>query len=359
MSATFVEPAASLGSAAEALSDEQILGIEADSTGNAARHGDETGTIGEGASVESLTSGEKRRDDNGADRIALNNDADRNSGANAPDGQMPEWLAKVSEALPGVEGGETRARLAEMWRRSTELDAFDAAYFGEDGAARQVFVERLFAENPAALKAMYEAAGAVMARDRSGDSPRVQNSKVISTRGEDRSGKEGPSHDEFNASVYAEFERATNDAVLAELNREIGRVMDRALPAGIGDGARRRIVDDTLAEVHGVLRGDRGLSRQVAEAVRGGNFGSEARGQVARLIAARGRGVLPAAAKRVIGEWTSSVLATHREGASRQRASEARVDIVGGGVPEGAPRKGMSPKQIDYRRTSDEEILSW
>ena len=349
MSATFIQPAASLASTGEALSDEQILGIGAE---------DGATTAGEDRreTTENDTITDQRKNEPGEQR-ELN--ADRNSEANAPDGQMPEWLAKVGEALPEEERGETSARLAEMWRRSAELDAFDAAYFGEDGAARRGFVERLHSENPAALRAMYEAVGAVMARERSAEAPKVQNSKAVGTRDEDRVRKAVGTGSEFNPVAYAEFERATNDAVLAELSREIGRVMDRALPAGIGDGARRRIVDDTLAEVHGVLRGDRELSRQVAEAVRGGNLGSEARGQVARLIAARGRGVLPAAAKRVIGEWTSSVLATHREGASRQKASEARVDIVGGGVPEGAPRKGMSPKQIDYRRTSDEEILGW
>jgi hypothetical protein len=35
------------------------------------------------------------------------------------------------------------------------------------------------------------------------------------------------------------------------------------------------------------------------------------------------------------------------------------VDILGGGVPQAVPRKSTSPREINYRQTSDEEILSW
>jgi hypothetical protein len=163
----------------------------------------------------------------------------------------------------------------------------------------------------------------------------------------------------FDAGAYANFERATNDAVVSDVTRAIERMLDRALPEGIADGARRRIAGDTLNEVHTALRGDRQLSAQVAETLRGGRFDDAAREQVARLIADRARGVVPAAAKHVIGEWTGSVLTTHRERSAKQRSTQSRVDITGGGLPQSAPRRAVRPADVDYRATTDDEILSW
>ena len=164
---------------------------------------------------------------------------------------------------------------------------------------------------------------------------------------------------QFDAGAYAQFERATNDAVVSDVTRAIERALDHALPAGIADGARRRIAGDTLSEVHAALRGDRQLSAQVSKALRTGRFDDAAREQVSRLIASRARGVVPAAAKRVIGEWTGSVLATHRERAAKQQSTQSRVDITGGGLPQPVPRRTVRPSDVDYRATSDEEILSW
>ena len=340
MSATIAEPLAA-GAPAAYPSDEQILGLdsgEQNAGENQAQVGDADGSV--------------RASDGGRSDARLQGTLDSQT---ADAAEMPEWLARVSEALPETAGADAKARLAEIWQRSAELEAFDGAYFGNDEAGRQQFVERMYAQNPAALKAMYEAAGEVIGRESRG---KAQTAAAGKKNGEAAEGAR-ENGGGFDAGRYAEFERSTNDAVVAELNREIGRVMERALQDGIADGARRRIAEDTLAEVHGLLRSDRQLATQVAETIRGGNFDDGARQQVARLISARARGVLPAAAKRVIGEWTGSVLATHRESTSRQEASQARVDILGGGVPQAVPRKAANPKEINYRQTSDEEILSW
>jgi hypothetical protein len=345
MSATTAEPLAA-GTPSIYPSDEQILGIDSGER-NAADCSSQAGDVAESvAQLGSEVSQHPEAPD--AARIGEASQA-------ADKTEMPEWLTRVSESIPEGAGADAKARLAEMWQRSAELEAFDGAYFGNDPAQRQQFVERMYSQSPAALEAMFEAARALIEREAQ-SRPRVATqpkSAAAPARGEKQSASE------FDAGGYAEFERSTNEAVVAEMNREIGRVMERALPEGIAEGARRRIAEDTLAEVHGLLRSDRQLATQVAETIRGANFDDGARQQVARLIAARARGVLPAAAKRVIGEWTGTVLATHRESASRQEASQSRVDILGGGVPQPVPRKGTSPREINYRQTSDEEILSW
>jgi hypothetical protein len=163
----------------------------------------------------------------------------------------------------------------------------------------------------------------------------------------------------FNPAAYAQFEQSTNDAVVSDVNRAIERALDRALPTGIADGARKRIAGDTLAEVHSALRGDRQLASQVAGALRNSQFDSATRDAITRLIVSRARGVVPEAARRVIGEWTGSVLASHRERTAKQQASSARVDVIGGALPQAVPQRGVKSSDINYRATSDEDILSW
>jgi hypothetical protein len=168
-----------------------------------------------------------------------------------------------------------------------------------------------------------------------------------------------PAQSNFDPAAYAQFEQSTNDAVVADVNRAIERALDRALPDNIADGARRRIAGDTLAEVHAALRGDRELATQVVESLRSGNFSAATRDAVARLIATRARGVVPEAARRVIGEWTGSVLASHRDRAAKTQAASARVDVTGGALAGPVPRRAVAPSEINYRATSDEDILSW
>ena len=163
----------------------------------------------------------------------------------------------------------------------------------------------------------------------------------------------------FNPAVYAQFEQSTNDAVVSDVTRSIERALDRALPNGIADGARKRIAGDTLAEVHTALRGDRQLASQVSGALKNSQFDSATRDAITRLIVSRARGVVPEAARRVIGEWTGSVLASHRERTAKQQTSSSRVDLIGGALPQAVPQRAVKSTDINYRATSDEDILSW
>jgi len=64
-------------------------------------------------------------------------------------------------------------------------------------------------------------------------------------------------------------------------------------------------------------------------------------------------------ARRVIGEWTSSVLGASRSKAARQASAAARVDIAApGGSLDSMPLRPMSNREIDYASMSDDEILS-
>ena len=177
----------------------------------------------------------------------------------------PEWLARASAAAP-----DSAPQLASLWQRANALDTFDRAYYGADAAAQQALVAQLYADDPAALRAMVAAAQQFIAapatasrvtppsappvtptllsanaRNESADPPRRVGATNAATA--------APA---FNPAAYAQFEQSTNDAVVTDVNRAIERALDRALPDNISDGARRRIAGDTLAEVHTALRGD-------------------------------------------------------------------------------------------------------
>jgi hypothetical protein len=305
------------------------------------------------------------------------------------DSPMPEWLTRISAADPAA-----APELTALWQRSAALDAFDHAFYDGDASAQQQLVTQLYSDSPNALRAMVAAATRLL-ESSANDSvarPPQAGARGISDTNSDRhsigndstnaaktpafppaaDGLHDPSRDpqdanhsrennsaQFNPATYAQFEQSTNDAVVSDVNRAIERALDRALPNGIADSARKRIAGDTLAEVHTALRGDRQLASQVSGALKNSQFDSATRDSITRLIVSRARGVVPEAARRVIGEWTGSVLASHRERTSKQQKSSARVDVIGGALPQSVPQRAVKSKDINYRATSDEDILSW
>jgi hypothetical protein len=387
------------------LTDEQILGITDDASPADATTATASGFVARGdSSAPGLPTPDGLSPNDERDGFATQNG---NSSA-APDSSQaiarapnpaapppaPDWLAQLSAASPAA-----APQLADLWQRASSLDAFDRAYYGNDAAAQQALLTQLYAENPGALRAMLTVASQLVnnapgddraqfssqdASQLASSSRGVSQPRDIPRRGSDAGVQNPPSTPEarandnaapaFNPSAYAAFESATNDAVVSDVSRAISRALDRTLPAGIADSARARIAADTLAEIHSTLRGDAQLSSQVAAALRGSRFDRAATEQVARLISARARGVVPEAARCVITEWTGSVIAAHRDRAARQSAGSSRVDILGahhssrsahdrsslGASPEarrsspqpseGGPRagQGITPSSIDY-----------
>ena len=162
---------------------------------------------------------------------------------------------------------------------------------------------------------------------------------------------------QFPAEAYRAFEASTNDDVGRRMHEAIDRTLASTLPEGIAEGARRRIGEDIFREVHASLASDRELSRRVGETLRDWRFDAAARQQVVTLLTGRARAMLPEVARRVVAEWTSSVLASDRARVARIDAAAARHDITGGRLPEPVSSSTLRPREVDYRRLSDEQIL--
>jgi len=163
----------------------------------------------------------------------------------------------------------------------------------------------------------------------------------------------------FDPAAYAAFERSTNDAVARDVRGSIGDTLARVMPEGVADGAARRIGEDIFNEVHRALAADRTLSEQVASVLRDRRFGGAEQQRVAALLAGRAKQLVPSVARRVIGEWTSTVLDTARSKAARQASAASRVDIAApGGSLDSIPLRQMSARDVNYASMSDEEILN-
>ncbi len=263
------------------------------------------------------------------------------------------------------------------------MAALDAAYFSGDPGARGGLAARLYESDPGAFREMLVESArvlasrdpqalAALARQLGMNEAQAQNGSAKSlaqvARAQEAaaavqnpatSGLRGNASDEatFPAEAYRTFESATNQDVARQTREAIDRTLSSTLPQGVSEGARRRIGDDVFRELHATLSADRELSRQVGEILGGWRFDSATKQQIVSLISGRARAAMPEVARRVVGEWTSSVLASDRARAARVDATASRRDITGGRLPEAVPASALRPRNIDYSRMSDEQIL--
>ncbi len=134
--------------------------------------------------------------------------------------------------------------------------------------------------------------------------------------------------------------------------------VERLLPEGVSKSARNRVVGEIYRELDTTLRSNRQLAQQMRDAFRSGALDADHQHALVSLVTGRARQALPGVAKRVLNEWTSTVVAANQDRRTRQRAAERRVDIAGsGGTGSDGPRS-MTPREVDYRRMSDADILN-
>ena len=312
----------------------------------------------------------------------------------------PEEARAVKELLPGG------VRDVLSLREATQsVERIDAALFSGDARAQAEVVAELARANPAAFRSLFAEAAKVLAglgqsaggvaqeaggrrqeagrqeagRQEAGNFDGTSATRLNAADGVNggptlhpnsgqafRENGEGwgtrnSQSPNFDAAAYATFERGTNDAVARDVRGAIGDTLARVMPEGVADGAARRIGEDIFNEVHRALAADRALSEQVAGVLRDRRFGAAEQQRVASLLSGRAKQLVPSVARRVIGEWTSSVLSTARSKAARQAAAASRVDIAAaGGSLDSMPlrsRGAGSAREVNYAAMSDEEIL--
>ena len=186
-----------------------------------------------------------------------------------------------------------------------------------------------------------------------GDDARVGDSREkTATNTADGRGRESTS------AAQEEFFQATNAAAVQSVLDAIESQVERLLPEGASKSARNRVVGEIYRELDNTLRSNRQLAQQMREAFRSGALDNEHQRAIVGLIAGRARQALPGVAKRVLNEWTSTVVATNQDRRARQRAAERRVDIAGSNRGGNESRRPAAPREVDYARMSDADILN-
>jgi hypothetical protein len=165
-------------------------------------------------------------------------------------------------------------------------------------------------------------------------------------------GRNGPQREQEQPLYIANSEAVKG--VLAAIESQA----DRLLPENAATGARKRVVGEIYHELDQALQANDQLAKQIRGALRSGNLDARHRSAVVSLIVNRARQTLPSVAKRVLTEWTSTILASSQDRKERQRSAESRVDIAGARTAENDGARIRSPRNIDYTRLSDSDILN-
>jgi hypothetical protein len=154
------------------------------------------------------------------------------------------------------------------------------------------------------------------------------------------------------------FLNAANAAAVEGVVAAIESQVERLLPAGVAKNARTRVVGEIYRELDASLRENPQFAAQLRDAFRSGSLDDGHHRAIVSLLTGRARQALPGVAKRVLNEWTSTIVSAANERRTRQRTAERRVDIAGSGGAGNDGRRSMSPRDLDYARLSDADILN-
>jgi hypothetical protein len=336
---------------------------------------------------------ENRQRDAGATQTASESDdpwLERDSSAPSPSSQdrqqepneaetaEPEALRATLDANPELrrawddaEAYRETFATPEAARNATallaDLDRMDALFFSRRPEDHAELARTVASLDPAAFASLAQAmSGLATAAEHS--SPPAGSRTAGSPREEPRGVSPAPSSLAENrqrdagatqpTAAQTEFFHATNAAAVEGVLDAIQSQVERLLPEGVSKSARNRVVGEIYRELDTTLRSNRQLGQQMRDAFHSGALDAEHQRALVSLVTGRARQALPGVAKRVLNEWTSTAVAANQDRRTRQRAAERRVDIAGsGGTGSDGPRS-MTPREIDYKRMSDADILN-
>jgi hypothetical protein len=154
------------------------------------------------------------------------------------------------------------------------------------------------------------------------------------------------------------FLHAANAAAVEGVVAAIEAQVERLLPEGVAKNARTRVVGEIYRELDSSLRSNPQFAAQLRDAFRSGSLDDGHQRAIVSLLTGRARQTLPGVAKRVLSEWTSTIVSAANERRTRQRTAERRIDIAGSSGAGNDGRRSMSPRDLDYARLTDADILN-
>lgn len=271
-----------------------------------------------------------------------------------------------------------------------QLDELDSMFFSEKPGDHAALAARIHELSPSAFRTLAQAmqTHAATLSSQVSDSPQsVNGSKVVEASAASPSASGAPtaapvaspasasaaptrtqlpgaayniapSPVDTRRSAQVAFFHSTNSAAVHQVLAAIETQVSHLLPSGVSAPTKTRIVGEIYRDLGSALGANRQLGHQLREAFRSGTGDATHQQAIVSLVTARARQALPSIARRVINEWTHGVVAANHEKLARQDGAAKRVEISGAGSSDGVNRKPISPRDVNYKRLSDADILN-
>lgn len=139
-------------------------------------------------------------------------------------------------------------------------------------------------------------------------------------------------YQQLEAQQRQDFNAETDRNVTSTLDTAIGTELTRLLPR-TSDSLRGKIARDVHSEIQKAVGADAGLKLRLANLIRSGGINRQTQEQVSNLLVSKAKLVLPGAVKRVVNEYTASIMQTRQEVTTKQSAAASRPDVSGGSRP--------------------------
>jgi hypothetical protein len=158
------------------------------------------------------------------------------------------------------------------------------------------------------------------------------------------------------------FVEGVDQYIEKRMNIEIDSMIDLLLEGegskeAVTPKSREKIKREIYQEVKPQLLTDKRLGDRIKAAAKSGDYGSRHMKKTAEPALEVARLAIKAAAKKIVPEWTREIIQTNTDRLNQQRSAARRPDIASGGPKMVVPQTAITPDQIDYSRTSAEDIL--
>jgi len=264
----------------------------------------------------------------------------------------PEDHAQLARAVADLDPAAFASLARAMSQVAQSAGVTFPAIAARSAAARDSAVPCYVGASSPSLVGAQHAAPAIASTGSITEPPTDANASVASSMVQDSQRIPGVT------PAQEQFFHAANAAAVEGVVEAIESQVERLLPEGISKSARNRVVGEIYRELDSTLRSNRTLTQQMRDAFRSGTLDANHQKAVVSLITGRARQALPAVAKRVLNEWTTTIVSANQQRRERQRTAERRVDIGGAGGSGNEGRQSMGPREINYARMSDADILN-
>ena len=274
-----------------------------------------------------------------------------------------ESAREIQKLFPTVE--DARAANSQV----SDLARIDALFFSNQPESHAELAAAIYRLNPGAFRSLAQMMNAMTGpqtgsprqAETRGPESSDQTQTARSARASETPEGDPPPQPSENTAVNAANEHAffheTNAAAVEGVLSSIQSQLDRLLPESTAKNTRQRLTGEIYRAIDASLQANRAFGQQLRQAFRSGELTADNQRAIVGMVVGRAKQALPGIAKRVLSEWTNGVVAHANTRQERQRNAAKRVDIAGGAPGGDAPR-ALMPKDIDYRRMSDNDILN-